>query len=1068
VFTNSTTTASTQVNAAVTLNSAATISGGTTPTYQTTCSNQNVTIGSATTASPTVTATAAGTYTVVTTATNPNTNETATKTYTVTVTAVAVTITFNDSTTTATAQPGATITLNSAATISDNTTPTYLTTCSDPSVTIGSATTDSPTFTSSVTGTYTVVTTATNPNTNQTATKTYTVTVSTSVTSTVTVKDTITPASGLVGDNFQIVTYVNKFANAVSGVSYTYVLTVKVDGTECTYVNSNNITTALKQTITAQYTPTTQGTKNVSIAAIAYTDYGTSSQAIAATGSTTATLQVAKYPASFAEDNRIYARAVAGSSDMDSWSAAEDASISYSSSDTSVVPSLGSTNASNLRIFLPTTASATQVEVLNTYSSSITIGTTEIQAGRTAPISYTPGTAQNLVIGTTTRTITFYKSTTEGALYVNDASRTASQMVTQLYSDKVTGAISSITGGVASGSTSSSVAVKSIKGRGNTTWTNTGKKSFNVSYSSAVTVAGLTGTKFSLLANFQDPSLARNRMILDLADQAGVNYSSDSRFVDLYLDGLYMGSYLMTQKVEIGTGKNYVVGDVDALNYDNITTASQVPTNFNFLMEVDSNASDADGDFWVQSAVTANKLTIHAPEYLASSLGTSYHDDVATAIKNNVRDKFDAMYTALATNASNLSDYIDVDSFTRYYLANELVKNYDIGVTSTYFVYKQDASGNWKFFASPMWDYDNAMGNCAGDGASYQSYENDWTSTKSYPSNQNIMSKVAVNTTIQAAAPEIWFDYFCPAISNLSSTSSTYSSSVHLQSTNYYITSLSDSFTNNYRKWSLLNNNGWVTAHSSLTKATFNNSTDTYTVDSTPTTYNINTAAGQINYAVDWLTSRAAWMSQKYYIIGTVPVFSNGTTAYNTYTNTALTLNSTAAVSSGTISYNTSCSDSNVTITGATNAQPVFTASATGSYTVTTTATNTSTSEVNTKTYTITVSTQPTYANYYLTGPGAGQSWGTWTQMSLSSDGTYAYAQISAGTEFKISNTASYDNYTGLSIDSTLNQGATLTGSLASGAGTNLSAAVSSGYTTPLYICVDVSTGKVYVKATAQ
>ncbi|MDP4120411.1 MAG: hypothetical protein Q8876_05050, partial [Bacillota bacterium] len=90
VFTNSTTAVSAQVNTTVTLNSAATISGGTTPTYQTTCSNQNVTIGSATTASPTFIATATGTYTVVTTATNPNTNETATKTYTVTVTNTAV------------------------------------------------------------------------------------------------------------------------------------------------------------------------------------------------------------------------------------------------------------------------------------------------------------------------------------------------------------------------------------------------------------------------------------------------------------------------------------------------------------------------------------------------------------------------------------------------------------------------------------------------------------------------------------------------------------------------------------------------------------------------------------------------------------------------------------------------------------------------------------------------------------------------------------------------------------------------------------------------------------------
>ena len=57
------------------------------------------------------------------------------------------------------------------------------------------------------------------------------------------------------------------------------------------------------------------------------------------------------------------------------------------------------------------------------------------------------------------------------------------------------------------------------------------------------------------------------------------------------------------------------------------------------------------------------------------------------------------------------SDYIDVDSFVRKYLAEEISKNYDGGVTSSFFYKPQDTVSD-KIFAGPVWDFDVAFGNC--------------------------------------------------------------------------------------------------------------------------------------------------------------------------------------------------------------------------------------------------------------------------------------------------------------------------------------------------------------------
>lgn len=94
-------------------------------------------------------------------------------------------------------------------------------------------------------------------------------------------------------------------------------------------------------------------------------------------------------------------------------------------------------------------------------------------------------------------------------------------------------------------------ALKHIKGRGNVTW-EYNKRPYNIKLDQSADLLGMGKAKgWCLLANYLDTSLLRNKIVYDLAEETGIDFTMDSRSLDLYLNGEYKGTYLMTEKVEI-------------------------------------------------------------------------------------------------------------------------------------------------------------------------------------------------------------------------------------------------------------------------------------------------------------------------------------------------------------------------------------------------------------------------------------------------------------------------------------------------------------------------------------
>lgn len=562
--------------------------------------------------------------------------------------------------------------------------------------------------------------------------------------------------------------------------------------------------------------------------------------------------QVNSAPTAFTNQPGLYVHAVLNSEDGDAWQ------LWQSQHDEDFYEA----KPNEKYFFLPSSADNYTVDVYNAYDSAVTVNGVTVNPKTAAAVNYEKDKTYTVSVNRTNYSLKFMKSEAEAAVYINNsnADGNGTDLMSYLNSDKslsakATGAIVTPDGKI------DNTAVKKIKGRGNTSW-DKAKKGYNITYDKKVSIAGMTGgKKYSILANYQDDSLSRNRFLYDLSDAVGMPYASDSRFVDFYVNGFYWGSYLMCEKVEVGSSA--LVNDFEETDYLN-EDGTAVNEDFPFVCEVDASAG-SDDYYFVSSS--GNKITIKAPEIEPGEVG---YDEV----KNYVKTKFDAFYNA--TNArGDLSAVADIDSVTKLFLINELGKNWDSGVSSTFFTYKQDENGEYKFYGSPVWDYDNSIGNANGVAnelrgygcTDYTQYTGWWCQIKGKgqgkKASTNIMNRICQNRQVIAAAPEIWFEKFVPAFYNFTAEKKNAEIDKNFHSLSQYYSNIKESAEMNYASGWYLNTGSWIAEHSRLSKASFNTETLKMEVEANTTSYARN-FDGMFNYCVDWFTSRAAWISEQY------------------------------------------------------------------------------------------------------------------------------------------------------------------------------------------------------------
>lgn len=217
-----------------------------------------------------------------------------------------------------------------------------------------------------------------------------------------------------------------------------------------------------------------------------------------------------------------------------------------------------------------------------------------------------------------------------------------------------------------------------IRGRGNSTWEWYDKKPYKFKLDEKSKLLGLEKARnWNLLANYRDVTDMMNVYAFECARRMGMPFTNHSRFVEVFLNGDYIGVYQLTEKLEVG--KHRV--DID----------EEKGVLLSFDLDDGPSLSPGAGDnFW--SKVYALPLCVKHPE------------EPTQGRLDSIRADFAVLEKAVSQHNFPLVDSLmDVRSFISILQLHEYLYNVEIAAPRSLYMFK-DAGGKYTF--GPVWDWD--------------------------------------------------------------------------------------------------------------------------------------------------------------------------------------------------------------------------------------------------------------------------------------------------------------------------------------------------------------------------
>lgn len=210
---------------------------------------------------------------------------------------------------------------------------------------------------------------------------------------------------------------------------------------------------------------------------------------------------------------------------------------------------------------------------------------------------------------------------------------------------------------------------------------------------------------WAFIAPFNDKSLIRDALTLELARRI-MPWASQTRFVELVLNGDYQGIYMVAEKIK--RDKNRV--DISKLTEEDI--AGDELTG-GYIVKLDKTTGTPSAGW--QSPYNAPYNSYYQIDYPKVA---DIKPEQSTYIQQWVTN-FEAVMASpdFEDPENGYAKYLDVESFVDFAIINEIAKNVDGYRLSTYF-YKDKDSKSPLLHAGPVWDFNIALGNanyCAGD-----------------------------------------------------------------------------------------------------------------------------------------------------------------------------------------------------------------------------------------------------------------------------------------------------------------------------------------------------------------
>ena len=245
-----------------------------------------------------------------------------------------------------------------------------------------------------------------------------------------------------------------------------------------------------------------------------------------------------------------------------------------------------------------------------------------------------------------------------------------------------------------------------FKGRGNGSW-EASKKGYKIKFDKKQSLFGHTANKHWVIiacANFDDVTMYRNYLAYSIGREVldGIEYSTSTQLIDVYVNGEYCGVYLLCEHVRVGSGRVNIASDYGV-------------EDTGYLVEYDCYASGKrDVDYFTVPGLKY-PFTVHSPDPEEYDSEGEITEEVYMQQVAFIKDYVTQVYTsALNGDYETFSSLVDVDSFVDMYILHELFKNADTG-WSSFYLYKKPGG---KLYAGPPWDFDATTTGTRGDNSS--------------------------------------------------------------------------------------------------------------------------------------------------------------------------------------------------------------------------------------------------------------------------------------------------------------------------------------------------------------
>ena len=232
---------------------------------------------------------------------------------------------------------------------------------------------------------------------------------------------------------------------------------------------------------------------------------------------------------------------------------------------------------------------------------------------------------------------------------------------------------------------------------------------------------------------FSDRSLVRNALAYNISNQIG-QYASRTRFCELFINDEYLGVYVFLEKIK---------PDDDRVDIRKLLPSHVADVTGGYIIKYDKDASSGSIKIVYPKE---DSITIQQQEYIQGYYRNylmSLHDSVILNPERGYRK------------------YVDISSYIDFTIINEIFRNPDAYLYSTY-MYKDTDDKSSKLQFGPVWDFDLAMGNStfqnAGSPAGWQFAQ----STNRYL----FHTRMFKDTNLVNSFAERWFDLRAKTLHN--------------------------------------------------------------------------------------------------------------------------------------------------------------------------------------------------------------------------------------------------------------------------------------------------------------